>query len=396
MQLIRKVHPVGCGAFITEVFEWKGGGFTAVYDCGMGRSVNTPKALKTVVDNAFMASQVIGLLFLSHFDNDHINGVSYLISTGHITQNTKVVLPLVKERYFALLSDEYQKGYISVIKSLKGKRGELLLVKEVGPDENNKDSDDKEADDLIPGYVQNIDGEKIRIVESRRAIPVVLDDGTTNIWEYYPFYLQDESLIELFKQYVIKKAQRDKCALSENDLGHYQNLTNEQRSLIRKAYHSFKRGGTYKGGPNRINMNSMLLISTPKDVPVGSSVIVTPAQSYNKVAPIEQFPSSSVYTADVGLRERFYMDLLKTNVDDHSLDAIGLFQIPHHGSYRNYTKDIYTELKPNVLFINGSLNSSCPAICPESINDSYINNKPLYIIDDNSATQFEQHIMLVK
>ena len=71
--MIRTFHPIGQGAFYTEEFN----NFTAVYDCG---SETDLPLLHHEIRETFSAHQHINALFISHFDNDHINGLEYLLN----------------------------------------------------------------------------------------------------------------------------------------------------------------------------------------------------------------------------------------------------------------------------------------------------------------------------
>jgi len=73
--LIERIfYPIGQGAFYSE----KHNNFNIVYDCGNWK--NTKLADK-VVKQAFLKDEVIDILFISHFDYDHINKISTLKST---------------------------------------------------------------------------------------------------------------------------------------------------------------------------------------------------------------------------------------------------------------------------------------------------------------------------
>ena len=86
LSLNRTIHPVGQGAFYSEVFfneERKDSLFTVVYDCG-GRIDKFKEQLKTV--------NKVGLLFISHFHDDHIKGVELLRESN---PGTIVVIPKI-------------------------------------------------------------------------------------------------------------------------------------------------------------------------------------------------------------------------------------------------------------------------------------------------------------
>ncbi|MDE6005918.1 MAG: MBL fold metallo-hydrolase, partial [Oscillospiraceae bacterium] len=86
LRFIRTFHPVGQGAFYSEEFEIDGKEtFTMVYDCGSstispldkyGKLKKNSKLQKIIKSD--LGTKEIDLLFLSHFDADHVNGVELL------------------------------------------------------------------------------------------------------------------------------------------------------------------------------------------------------------------------------------------------------------------------------------------------------------------------------
>ena len=77
MQLFRTFHSVGQGAFYSEeIHDDSGRIFRMVYDCGSLTIKNNK--LKAKVKSDLEGKTDVDLLIISHFDEDHINGVAYL------------------------------------------------------------------------------------------------------------------------------------------------------------------------------------------------------------------------------------------------------------------------------------------------------------------------------
>ena len=70
--------------------------FRFVYDCGSSRNI---KKLEKEIDSAFKKDECIDLLFISHFDNDHVNGLKHLLNRCNVET---VVLPYL-ENYEKIL-----------------------------------------------------------------------------------------------------------------------------------------------------------------------------------------------------------------------------------------------------------------------------------------------------
>lgn len=77
MELIRTFHPIGQGGFYSEKFyENDNMVFSVVYDCGSF----SPDTLENEINNTFINNNdKVNVLFISHFHQDHINRVEYLI-----------------------------------------------------------------------------------------------------------------------------------------------------------------------------------------------------------------------------------------------------------------------------------------------------------------------------
>lgn len=100
--LHRTIHPVGQGAFYSEVFENEGSVvFTMVYDCGTETPNNKmDKSLNEQI-RAFSDSinHSIDLLFVSHFHSDHINGLYDLTNNCRVR---RTVIPMLTEEMVLL------------------------------------------------------------------------------------------------------------------------------------------------------------------------------------------------------------------------------------------------------------------------------------------------------
>ena len=91
----RFFHPVGQGAFYSERHEYPGSTLNIVYDCGTGYMNKGGKGIRKVVTQSFSEQDVIHILFISHFDYDHISLIELLKNT--VNKIERVVIPLLDE-----------------------------------------------------------------------------------------------------------------------------------------------------------------------------------------------------------------------------------------------------------------------------------------------------------
>ena len=88
--MTRTFHPVGQGAFYTEKFDFGKDSrgvelkLNVVYDCGSRSKGFEKKGARNAAVNAFGSKEQIDGVFISHFDNDHVNGFPELFKrVGH-------------------------------------------------------------------------------------------------------------------------------------------------------------------------------------------------------------------------------------------------------------------------------------------------------------------------
>lgn len=140
--LTRTIWPVGHGAFYTERFEdidGKGTSFTAVYDCGAYQfGIRYEDILKSEIDKFLgrLRNNVIDVVFLSHFDKDHVNGFRYLLSKNVTIRNLiipnlsneQLVCALLKNVVEEEPLDEDIRWFFSLLSNMEN-RGDMRIVR---------------------------------------------------------------------------------------------------------------------------------------------------------------------------------------------------------------------------------------------------------------------------
>lgn len=334
-------------------------------DCGMGRGNNATKWLQTLVDSHFASNSHIDHLFISHFDNDHYNGIKYLIDKNYVDTNTHVYIPLLSYPMIYIMDTLEGLAYRTIVNAFAGVLSKITFVRAV--DDNNGEP----LEDL------DVRPENVNVIDSFTS--VVIPFKGNPIWEYRPFYIQDNDFLNLF----LAECSKSPNPIDAGSLRRYQELKDAEKTKLKEIYQKLK-GNSYADGPTTINMNAMLLISRefPANRPFYSDILTT---SYTLCSlPFRQRSltrPSCLYTSDAGLSSQKSMDYVLDAVTSYLPDGIGLLQIPHHGSYRCYNSDIYRKLNFEATFINGDLSSSNPAICADAINDAYRYYIPLYLAD---------------
>lgn len=360
----RTIHPVGCGQFITESFPYDR--IHVVMDCGMGRANSANNWLHQLVDSHFASYSHIEYLFISHFDNDHYNGIQYLINKNLLDSRTHVYIPLLGYPMIYIMDTLEGQYYRMIVNAFAGVLSKITFVRAVG------DNNEKTLEDLDARL------ENVSVIDS--FTPIEIPFRGRPIWEYRPFYIQDNDFLNLF----LAECRKSPNPIDAGSLRQYQNLNDVEKTKLKDIYQKLK-GNSYADGPTTINMNAMLLISreVPAIRPFYSEILTTP-YTLSPCLPFRQrvlMRPSCLYTSDAGLSSQKSMNYVLDAVTCYLPEGIGLLQIPHHGSYKCYNSDIYRKMYFEATFINGDLTSSNPAICVDAINDAYRYAIPLYLAD---------------
>lgn len=198
----------------------------------------------TDIRNCFHKRKKIDVLFLSHFDEDHVNKVKYLKTEGHL-QGTRIFIPMIKEEE-KLGIEPYKTNYDYIL-SLNEQDESGTKVIKVKFDEGKEEGAKPEKKD------EPISFEDIKESE--------IDSGTTMfpkglgiIWCYTLYNLRFNELVDKFKA-GLKVAKLKYEKLEDVD------YVSKNISVLRGVYRGL---GEKPSGGSAINLNSMLVMSYPE------------------------------------------------------------------------------------------------------------------------------------
>lgn len=211
----RTFHPVGHGAFYTEKHMIDGDPFTIVYDCG---SMSPKKIdLKNMVEKFFTEDQpIIDILFISHFDEDHINGIEFLKNHCNIK---RVVMPLLDEKAKILAKvkniiryDTRSGNPTKLIDSFKtidkpeaSLKDDTMIIK-VNYTNGRTSTENSELYDIIDLNTNKYG--RIKEIESASRIHLSLKEDRTE-WYFIPFNYKYDERSEQFAE-ALKKVLEEK------------------------------------------------------------------------------------------------------------------------------------------------------------------------------------------
>jgi hypothetical protein len=367
-KVVRTFHPIGQGAFYSERHE----SFNVVYDCG---AMPLSKYAKDVVKNAFTVEEDIDVLFISHFDYDHVSAIATLIkSVGHIRT---VVLPLLDNSHRKLLVNINRMLSHNIVKLINEPEsffGSETIVMYVSPSEGEPSEENRDLREFSP-----INNKKTRTISSGTS----LNFGSNVDWRFIPFNYQHHSR-SLDLKSLLHKEGFDIDKLQQNSDYTLTCLTDtESRKTLRKIYSRLD---------GNVNENSMLVYSGPA---------YSKDEEYDYICDcVEErlcWPNcwggdkpACIYTGDC--------DLNKVKLDkvySRFMKYVGVIQVPHHGSKHNFTLESYLQFWPPVISpISFGLKNRYGHPSAQVVNKLSISGNRPILVNEDPESKFVQEMSI--
>ncbi|WP_415884726.1 hypothetical protein ACMXYO_08625 [Neptuniibacter sp. QD37_6] len=329
MNITRVFHPVGQGGFFTE----KVAGFRVAYDCG---SVTSLTALHDQID--MFSDEIFDVLFISHFDTDHVNGLVYFLENLTVK---KVILPLIHYDERIRLAVKYHRsrtckfmsdfcidpaGFIKRICREAEKEIEVVFVAPYGAEPNDNDIE------------RDLDGANHRVISSGTSVPL---SNTEIPWVFVPHNFDGENRSE---EALILLAEADIHIGTPQEFKELWADKETRRSIVK----AFK---DVKGDPNT---NSLALYSGPEDEGSDHRVWDSLLIQKSKLLPISggHFQPGCIYLGDYDCQGPLKWKQLNEGFSVY-WKYVGTVQIPHHGSKHNDNESLYSDSRPFCVIASG-------------------------------------------
>ncbi|QAB14425.1 MBL fold metallo-hydrolase [Hydrogenovibrio thermophilus] len=311
MLVQRTFHPVGQGAFYTEehLKPRTDIEFRVVYDCGG----SSGKIVKDEIDRKYRKNEQIDAVFISHFHQDHINGLEYLLSRCDVK---KVFIPSLtdslKALYVAQNELEGSAGFYNtlILSPEEVLDTEVCTVEEFNPEE-----------ELTEEELSLVEGEFPKSIKSGVKLT-----ATTCGWVYVPFQIANYKVADEFMEQL-------------NLLGvNVDNIVNklkekDKRQAIIRAYKEvlkFNRA-------SNLNANSLCVYSGLGVGDKRGGLISIQNKSFDI-----SDRCGCLYTGDFEANNTQNLQSLLKGYLPY-WDLISTVQIPHHGSKENYSDQLISK-----------------------------------------------------
>ena len=376
----RTFHPVGQGAFFTEQFyddDIENLSYNVVYDCG-SKSIDIKKQMEHSINNVLYDRKQIDALFLSHFDDDHVNYVNYLKEKGYL-QNTRIFIPMLAEEEW-LGIEPFATNYHLILSLHEQEIGGTKVIR--------VNFDDGDGGNRIPE--NRYEARMIEDIEED-TIPsgTVLSPGFKRpdiIWCYTPFNVNFKMLISDFKD-KLSNVGLDYNKLTDKD------YVLEHQKKLKEIY---KKLGPKPSGGTAINLNSLLVMSYPKDpcdcIRIRHDFFMRRCYHWRCYYG-DCYGGSCLYTGDTSAKEPMVWNRIERMINQclGNRVRLGLLQVPHHGSRHSYDQKLVESDRYCVGFTNFD-----PYFRQHIFDDNLVmkfalNNKPLVLVTQEYGSKYEEY-----
>jgi hypothetical protein len=398
----RSLHPVGHGAFFSEhisVDDKSGKSkpfLNVVYDCGASaRGKNPPTRVQKEVDITFKAEDHIDLLFISHFDEDHTNGLTYLLNHTIMDSDTYAVIPFAYP-YLIMVMDDRFPSLANFIQQAITKK-----IRLVGISSSNLEKPLENTDSVHKGT-------SILTLTKDNLITAWDVANKKALWYFYPFMTVDvDSLQSKFEAQV--DAHGTLNGIDVNNAGEVIAHKDQLKAI-------YQRIGKNENGITKINVNSLLMMSFPaKDVckscniymgyGIDSDIVRYRYDEYDRFLSYmklgaEHIGPACLYTGDSVVNQKKF-DLIGRHVINlmqrlSNIARIHMMQIPHHGSWHSFSPSMMGYIKPIVwsTFLNCNPLRKVYLGYRDLIREAVHHRLPLYMVTDFFQSRIEMFVWL--
>jgi len=376
--MCRSFNPVGQGAFYTESFRCEGGEKDkhVIYDCG---SLQNSSLIQSAIRGQYAKGEIISAVFISHFDDDHINGLEYLLKYCSVKT---LFLPLMQEENKALLliklladgvsQHSFMYSFIVNPESVVGENTRIIHIEEYDGEDHPY-----ESQGLFPPIDKSDDERFATSTYMRQTIASGTPCRLASLdWIYVPYNYKEtkrrQRMIEILTNYNIElpKTPADVPALYL-----------KYESILKECYLSL---------PGGINTNSMVVYSGPANPSTTDSHFhdniglccdcnwkCRPRYHHRKVG--------CLYTGDYDASGADKWSELELCFSQY-WDIVGTLQIPHHGSKHSYNPHL-SKVGINIAVV--SVGSSNKYRHPHGyvVRDMLLHGVKLRIVTEASESQ---------
>lgn len=325
-----KLCNAGQGLFyIGEIDRSKGEKFKFIYDCG-GNNISG------AISQHITKGEVIDMLVISHFDDDHINGLSYLFNK--VSKIKRIFIPYYKgiENYLLLMSYIYGNG------TTFDKVDEIILVNSSEGVEDEQDFNEIITEEVPDINRYNLPNVKVGIIRNK-----VLSVEKKWIFKFYNARISTDisTVISDINNLISNNNCKDLEELLKLNL-------NAAKVGLRRIYSNYC---SSKYNNSKQNQSSLCLYHAPmKRETCGIQLMLDNGVRFGCYFEIHRF--GTMLTGDISLKTKKnpkHYNEFKEHYKNE-IDNIGIFLLPHHGANNNWNSLILEDFMRTLIFLISS------------------------------------------
>lgn len=354
--LERVFMPVGQGAFYIEKFF---DDFTVVYDCGSYKSTSI---VEESIENSIINTK-IDLLVISHYHEDHINGLEYVFKNFNVKRMLMPYMDL-SEKVESYVDADKRNNTNSFYRDFCINPGKALL------DNFGKSS---EITFVYPEISK--EANEISIQDMKQAVKSgdkILYDTNKYKWAYIAFNYQNRKRTNQFKKSIEN--------ISINTIDDFKKYYAQNKNEFIKIYDEIS---------GDKNTNSLVLYSGLYSKE--KTTIYSRRKNFNLT---QNNMSGCLYLGDYEAKGVYKMRNLKASYASY-FDNISTVQIPHHGSKHNYNSEL--NFKPNIIsVISAGIDNIFSHPDKETLTNIILQQGIVILVTEEYESKFVQNIYLQK
>lgn len=329
-----KLCNAGQGLFyIGEIYRSKGEKFKFIYDCG-GNNISG------AINQHITKGEVIDMLVISHFDDDHINGLPDLFNK--VSKIKRIFIPYYrgKEDYLLLMAYIYGNG--ATLDDVE----EIVLV---STSEKIKDerADEQDFNEIRIGDFLDIDGYRLPNTKIKEIGNTVLSVEGKWIFKFYNARIRvnTNTIISDIDNLISNNNCKDLEALLKLKL-------NAAKAGLRRIYSTYC---SSKYNNSKQNQSSLCLYHAPIKREIGGIYLMLDNRMrFGGYIGMPCF--GTMLTGDISFKTKAktqnYDDFIKRY--DKEVCKTGIFLLPHHGANNNWNSRILYNFRLTPIFLNSS------------------------------------------
>lgn len=386
--------------------------FRYVYDCG-SRQVGKCRSVVRSFANS-VRERRIDILFLSHFDEDHVNGVPYLLDPVDGVKADTVVLPWVDdvERLIAFgraasrgreVGGFFRSFIVDPVAALDvfGPR-RILLVRHGSGEPDDGDVIDLRPDGRDPDGPFGAKVVRDGVRRAGTANPEPISGVSATVYVIYDDVIVDVSAGAgswVFKPYVracdqarVANFEREVERLLAWPWGSFRAKISDaaiRHQLVWSKTSTKALAAAYRSAFGDRNLTSLCVYSGPRWDGSPRKLLLFDLTKFDVASKI-----GWLATGDIPLKDPAEaMDLLAHYKEQEA--SVATFGLPHHGSVKNYSPAVVATLRPQTCFVSAkpprNWNHPHPSVMADVANQGAIGIH----VDDTEASAFSETFLLV-